>query len=113
MGKVSVGFRLDQVEVEMLDRIAAEESSNRTEIARRAIRNFDKVRQAEKTITTKAAEIYKTNLSNYDSHPIMVRIARQGIDVRDKAGNKVSKIENLKDLLDFVDKRVFNYGDNV
>lgn len=111
MGKTTTAFRLSDAEIETLDGIAAEEGSNRTAVVRKAIKNYASSRNSKKNIPAQAAEIYKTSISGYESHPIMKRIASKGIEVNDSNGNKITTITSLTKLLDFVDKKVFNYGD--
>lgn len=108
--KVMTGFRLLKSEIKSLDVIAAEDGVTRSDVMRKAITNYRTYRKSEKNLQSRAEDIYKKSIAKHESHPIMVRIANQGIDVRDKNGNRVATIRSLTELLDFVDKKVFNYG---
>lgn len=109
MGKTTTAFRLSQAEIDALDEIAGKENSNRSAVLRKALKYYTR---SYHSAASQAAIIYKKSIAKQESHPLLERIASEGIKVQDAEGRDIASIENLGQLLDFVDKKVFNY-DNV
>ena len=106
----NITMRLTIEELEYFDSIAKKVNINRTEMMRRAVRNYgENIDKKEASIIEKAKDIVISNdiAKSVEQHPFVKKVIDEGLEVSDMEGNVITKLETMEELLDFVMYNVF------
>jgi len=108
----NVTIRVSEEQFDYYNRLALHLKVDRSTMIKKAIETYSSSLNSEqdKTIKDRAVEVVSsTNRIADFNHPLLTVIESEGIKTIDDEGNTTARITNLKELLDFVNKNVFNY----
>lgn len=109
-----ISARIPVQEVDIVDAVAASLGVDRTTFLRRAIKYYIKeLRKQEEgdhepTVVQAAKRVARNDKNALVlDHPFSKRIMKDGIEVNDNNGNRIARITNLVQLMNFVEQKVF------
>ena len=109
-----ISARIPVQEVDIVDAVASNLGVDRTTFLRRAIKYYIKeLRRQEEGEETPTVVQAAKRVARHDKnalvldHPFSKRIMKDGIDINDDNGNRIARITNLVQLMNFVEQKVF------